>query len=91
MIEKKPFRKYDLENNKDDRVMVRLNDEERSILEQGKKILEQERDGTAIKQLMILGLTNVIHDHKTLTLLATVFKNKRNNKRHGIVTFDPLS
>lgn len=91
-IERAPFRDYheDDKKEKQDIVPVRLNDDERSLLELGKSILEQERDATAIKQLMTIGLTNVIHDQKTKTLLALVFKNKRNNKRHGIVTFDPL-
>ena len=89
MIEKKPFTRYDLEK-KDDIVKIRLNDEERAYLEEGKKILEQERDATAFKQLMMVGLANVVHDRKTRTLLELVFKNKRNNKRQGIITFDPL-
>lgn len=89
MLEKKPFTRYDL-NNKTDVITLRLNDEERELLEKAKVIIEQERDGTAIKQLMMIGLANVIHDPKTLTLLAVLFKNKRNNKRQGIVTYDPL-
>jgi len=89
MIEKKPFTRYDLES-KSDVITLRLNDEERELLEKAKAIIEQERDGTAIKQLMLIGLANVIHDQKTKTLLAVLFKNKRNNKRQGIITFDPL-
>jgi hypothetical protein len=87
MIEKKPFVRYDLEK-KDDMVLVRLNEDEREVLEKAKSILEQERDATTIKQLMIIGFTNVYQDQKTRTILSTVFKNKRNNKRQGIVTFE---
>jgi len=31
----------------------------------------------------------VLHDKKTLYVLETVFKNKRNNERIGIVTPQP--
>lgn len=90
MIEKEPFRKYDLEKKKDDVISLWLNDKEREILENTKKILEQERDSTVIKQLITIGYANLVGDDKTKAILAIVFKNKRNNKRHGIVSFDPL-
>lgn len=91
-LEKAPFRRYNLdEDKKQDVFTVRLGDDlSREDLETGKKIIEQERDSTAIKQLALIGLANVIHDQKTRALLAILFKNKRNNKRQGIVTFDPL-
>lgn len=90
-LEKQPFTRYN-EEKKDDTFNIRLGkDFSREDLETAKRILEQERDATTMKQLAMIGLTNVLHDQKTKTILAIVFKNKRNNKRHGIVTFDPLS
>lgn len=93
MIEKEKFVNYTVgEKKSKDIFTVRLGDDfSRESLELGKKILEQERDSTAIKQLATIGLANVIHDAKTKALLAIVFKNKRNNKRQGIVTYDPLN
>ena len=90
VIEQEPFRKYNLEK-KDDTFNIRLGkDFSREQLELAKKILEQERDATAMKQLAMIGLANVLHDEKTKVLIAILFKNKRNNKRQGIVSYDPL-
>jgi len=90
-IKRQPFRQYN-EEKKDDTFTVRLGEDfSREDLELGKKILEQEKDSSALKQLAMIGLANVLHDTKTKTLLAIVFKNKRNNKRHGRITYDPLS
>lgn len=89
-IEQEPFRPYHEEKQKDT-FNVRLNEQERKNLELGKKILEQERDSTALKQLAEIGLAVVLHDEKVGRILAIIFKNKRNNKRQGIVTYDPFS
>lgn len=89
-LERKPFRRYN-EEKKADIFTVRLGDDfSRENLERGKQILEQERDSTAMKQLATLGLAFVLHDKKTHALIGIIFKNKRNNKRLGIVTYDPL-
>ena len=91
-LEKKPFTNYTVgEKASKDVFTVRLGDDfSREMLEAGKEALEQERDSTTIKQLALIGFTKVILDPETKALLATVFKNKRNNKRHGIITYDPL-
>jgi len=85
-IEQEPFRAYN-EEKKVDSFTVRLNNEERKQLEKDKKVIEQSKDSTAIKQLATIGRI-VIHDQKIAAILSTLFKNKRNNKRLGIVDFD---
>lgn len=96
VIDQAPFKQYrnreESGGTKEETFTVRLGkDFSRNDLDLAKKILEQERDSTAIKQLAIIGLSYVLHDEKTRALLAIVFKNKRNNKRQGIVSYDPLS
>lgn len=88
-IEQEPFRRYH-EKKQADSFTVRLNEQERAILESSKKIIEQEKDSTALKQLALIG-ANVIHEKKIMGLLGVVFKNKRNNKRLGIITYDALN
>lgn len=88
-MQRQPFIQY---NDRDDKPKVdtftiRLNAEERLQLEECKKILEQTKDSTALKQLAAIG-SLVIHDKKIRSLLSIVFKNKRNNKRLGIYDFD---
>jgi hypothetical protein len=90
-LKKQPFRLYDEEGSKEDKFTVKLGkDFSREMLDKSKSILEQERDSTTMKQLALIGYTKVILCPETQALLAIVFKNKRNNKRQGIVTFDPL-
>lgn len=88
-IKQEPFRKYNLdeENKKVDSFTVRLNEQERSQLEHDKKIIEQTKDSTAIKQLWKIG-AEVLHEKKMDAILVTIFKNKRNNRRLGIADFD---
>ena len=68
-------------------ITVRLNEDERLMLNKSKKLLEQEKDSTALKTLAWIG-AKVIHEEKILYLLGTIFKNKRNNKRIGIIEFE---
>jgi hypothetical protein len=86
-IKKEPFRKYDLDNPKADVLAVRLNSDERYRLNRVKKILNQKKDSTAIKQLMEIGEI-VLHDGLTGRILESLFKNKRNNERLGISDYD---
>jgi len=86
-IEKEAFRSYTVGEPKIDSFTVRLNEEERKQLEEDKKLLEQPKDSTALKQLAQIG-HNVIHSTSTGLVLAVVFKNKANNKRLGIVEFE---
>jgi hypothetical protein len=87
MIEKKPFVKYSLEDNKDKPISVKLNEEERKLLDECKQIIEQPKDSTAIKALAWIG-SKVILEEKTAYILATIFNNKRKNKRIGVIDFE---
>jgi len=83
-IEKEPFRKYNLDDEKEkpDTFTIRLNMEERGLLNQCKGLIEQSKDSTALKTLAWIG-AKVIHEEKTKYIIDTLFKNKRNNERTG--------
>jgi hypothetical protein len=89
MIEKKKFTRYDLDkDNKVDVITLKLNAEERELLNTCKQVLNQSKDGTGIKQLMDIG-SKVLLSGSTGTILEIVFNNKRRNKRTGEdVNFD---
>lgn len=84
-----PFRKYHLdeEDKSTDTFTIRLNPDERVQLEEDKKILEQTKDSTAMKQLARIG-SKVIHDKKIAEIVAIIQGNKRKNKRLGLADFD---
>jgi hypothetical protein len=86
LIKNKPFH---LEEGtiKRDIFTVSLNKKEREELNKSKIILEQTKDSTALKQLAWIG-AKVIHEEKVSYILASIFKNKRNNERLGIVDFE---
>ena len=65
-----------------------MNKEERELLNACKSTIEQERDSTALKQIFLIGVANVLHDKKLNQVLGIVFKNKRNNRRLGIQDFE---
>ena len=85
-IEKEPFVRYSLEEKEAETINIRLNKEEWEQLEQDKKILNQAKDGTAIKQLMKIG-SYVLHSQSTGVVIDIIFKNKDRNKRTGIQEF----
>ena len=87
-IEQKPFIRYN-EEKKDDSFAVKLSKDgtERRLLEDCKKILQQPKDSTALKQLAWIG-AEVILDQKVRRLLEAVTGNKRKNTRLGIHDFD---
>ena len=70
-----------------DVVTVKLNEEERKLIDKCKLILEQEKDATIIKQLAWIGAKGIMEE-KTAYLLGVVFDNKRKNKRLGIADFE---
>ncbi len=89
-IEQVPFRLYHTEDEKrekPDTFTVRLNQEEREVLNKCKKKLRQKKDSTATKQLVMIG-ANVLLSQLTGDILEVVFKNKRKNKRIGVADFD---
>ncbi len=85
-LEQEPFTRYH-EQKKLDSFTVRLNDEERKLLDLSKKVIEQSKDSTALKQLAWIG-AKVLHEEKTTFMLSLVFKNKAKNSRMGIIDFE---
>ena len=87
----KPFEPQYLEEEREEKTdvfTIRLNKDQREEFNQAKKVIEQIKDSTAMKQLAWVGIANVIHDKKTALILGNLFKNKRNNKRNNIIDFD---
>lgn len=82
-IEKKPFVKYREEENKDI-FTIRLVEEDKKWFEDAKRMIQQPKNSTALKQLAKLGYVFVLHDQKVKDLLVTVIENTRKNKRIGI-------
>lgn len=89
MIKKKKFVNYGLDNKKpkSETISLKLNVEEREVLDKCKLILEQPKDGTALKTLAWFG-AKVLQEEKIAYLLGSLFKNKKNNQRLGIIDFD---
>lgn len=75
------------DEKREDVFAIKLNEQERTLLEKMKSIIEQEKDSTAIKQLAWIG-SKVILEEKTSYLLETIFENKRKNKRIGVQQFE---
>ena len=84
--DREPFRKETL-NAPLDTFTVRLNAEEREMLNEAKKILNQPKDSTALKQLSSIG-AKVLHSDLTGSIIKDIFANKRRNYRTGINEFD---
>lgn len=80
-LKQEAFRAYN-EEKKDDTFTVKLNPEERIEFDIWKKIIEQPKDSTALKQLASIG-AKVLQQHSMSLILETIFKNKRKNKRSG--------
>jgi len=90
MLEKKKFVNYTLDEDKNSSTKVislKLNEEEQALLKQCQEVINQSKDGTAIKTLVNIG-AKVVLDEKIGYILETIFKNKRNNKRNNINDFD---
>lgn len=81
-VTQEPFIRYH-EEKKVDSFSVRLNAEERELLNACKRVIEQPKDSTALKTLAWIG-AKVVHEPKTAYIIETLFKNKRNNERSGI-------
>lgn len=86
LIKDAPFERQH-EDKSRDTFTVSLNTLERVRLEDDKKILNQEKDSTALKQLSYIG-SKVIHDNKIMAICQIIMSNKRKNKRLGIPSFD---
>ena len=70
-----------------DVITCKLNANDRALLEESKKLIEQTKDSTALKQLAWIG-AKVLREEKTSYLLGVIFNNKRKNLRLGIVDFN---
>ena len=90
-IEKQPFTRYHEDGEeRPDTFTVRLNKQEREDLENLKKIFQQTKDSTAVKQALAIAYSVVIHDKKIAAILEIVTQNKRRNKRLGITDFEQM-
>lgn len=77
-----PFVRYH-EKKKADTISVKLNSEERAMIQDSKLILEQAKDSTVLKQLAVIGYESITRG-PTARTINILFKNKRKNKRTGI-------
>lgn len=87
MIEKKPFR-LSKERNEDLKAIkypLHLNQEDIQRLQLIGEIMQEEKMGTVIKNLMNIGITWVLNDPMGTLAFDTAFKKKRNNDRLGII------
>ena len=88
-LKKEKFKRYELDEGKrQDIVGIKLNSKERTNLEHLKAILQQEKDATAIKQLVNIGAEVILHSPQGV-YLRTVLENIRKNKRLGIIEVEP--
>ena len=86
-LEKKPFVRYNLGDSKRDNFTISLNKEERKELEEDKKVLQQTKDSTTVKQMWKIGRI-VLHDDLTGKILKEILQNRNRNKRLGIAEFE---
>ncbi|GEM_PF-5189578 len=86
LVQEEKFKRKDYEKTSEV-ISLKLNPEERELLNKCKLVLEQEKDGTAIKQMVYVGAKVILED-KISYILGTIFANKRKNKRLGIAEFD---
>lgn len=82
IIQKQKFRRKDFKKSADC-ITIWLNEDERSLLDNAKKILMQPKDSTALKQLAIIG-SKTIGDDKIDQFRGFLLNNVRKNKRLGI-------
>lgn len=87
LIKNAPFERQHFEK-KSDTFNVRLNEEERRQFNEAKKVINQVKDATAMKQLAFIGIANVLFDKKTNQILDIIINNKRKNARLGVADFD---
>ena len=83
-VTQEPFVRYNLKNKKNDTFTVWLNKGERTVLDDGKRILLQPKDSTALKHLAEIGSAYLRGEASPTMVLEIVLKNKSNNERGGI-------
>ena len=87
MVKIEPFVPTQLEeerNKNDIKFSVRIMPDEITWFEHAKRIIQQPKNSTALKQLAKVGYELVIHDKKIIDLLDTVVNNSRRNLRTGV-------
>lgn len=90
MLEKQPFRAYNLEK-KGDFITIRLNVDERDMLEKVKRIIRQPKDSTAMKTMFIYGMQKILHDPSNAYILGLQFKNEQLSRISGNFAETPKS
>lgn len=70
-----------------DVITCKVNEDERRILDEVKKLIRQDKDSTALKQMAWVG-AKVLQESKTSFIISLLFENKRKNKRMGIKDLD---
>lgn len=87
VLEKKPFRlsKTRTEDLKSVKYPIHLNKKDIDNLEKIGVLMQEEKMGTVIKNLMNIGITVLMEDAVTRLAWQTAFNKKHNNKRNGIV------
>jgi len=81
-ITQEPFIRYHLEK-KEDTFSVKINPEERAIIQHAKKILRQPKDSTVLKQLAKIGYKSITRP-EIEEIINILFNNDRKNTRLGI-------
>lgn len=88
VLDKERFRLYKLKSdNKDRTLSVKLNPDEQAWIRYMKKIMQQDKEATLMKQLATIG-TKVILDTPEGQYFQEVAENLRKNKRLGIVEIE---
>lgn len=83
IVQKEKFKPKLLEEERKREIIpLSINPKEREQLEKDKKLLQQRKDGTAIKQLWSIG-SKVLHSDSTGEILKIIIDNKRKNQRTG--------
>lgn len=63
---------------------VRLNADDKAMLNAARPILRQPKDSTALKQLAAIGF-KCMTSPENMAIINTIHENKRRNKRTGII------
>jgi uncharacterized protein (DUF1778 family) len=92
MMDKKPFVRYKLDEEKaqetDLILNVRLSREEQDLLAEAKAFIKQPKNSTALKQLAKIGAVIVLQDQKINMILDIIQNNNRRKERLGIPDSD---
>lgn len=87
MLKKQPFRRYtDREESlKAIKYPIHLNQKDIQLLEQVAQLMQEEKMGSVIKNLMNIGITWVLNDPMGQLSFDMAFRKKQNNERLGII------